>query len=245
MRGDKILVQEKHHRAATAISQILLPRLTNKDSRFAVSIAGESGSGKSELAVATAEALEQHGIGTLILQQDDYFTYPPHTNDTRRRKDITRVGPAEVCLDLLDDHIRAIINGATKIDKPLVLYQEDLITSEVVPLAGADVVIVEGTYTTLLKNVDFRIFIDCTYEQTRNERLKRNREPADPFLERVLRIEHKIISTHKNLADILVTASFAVENHGVIGATHMPQQKRHEDLSKEVIAEGSTQSTTV
>lgn len=210
MRGDRILVQEKHRRAAAAISQILLPRLTSASGRFAVSIGGESGSGKSELALATADALKQHGIGALILQQDDYFVYPPHTNDARRREEINRVGPGEVNLALLDGHVGSILNGATELEKPLVVYQEDRITNETLSLRGLDVVIVEGTYTTLLKSVQLRVFIDRTYQQTRTARRRRNREPPDPFLERVLQIEHGIISHHKPMADIIVTESFAV-----------------------------------
>ena len=210
MRGDRILVQEKHRRAAAAISQILLPRLRRAKGRFAISIGGESGSGKSELALATAEALKKQGIGALILQQDDYFVYPPHTNDARRREDINRVGLGEVNLALLDEHVGAIVNGATEIEKPLVVYQDDRVTNETLSLTGVDVVVVEGTYTALLANVHLRTFIDRAYQQTRAARLKRNREPADPFLERVLQIEHEIISTHIYCADIIVTASFAV-----------------------------------
>ena len=238
MRGDKILVQAKHHRAAAAISQILLPRLTNTSGKFAISIGGESGSGKSELAVATSEALAKRGIGTLILQQDDYFIYPPHTNDARRREDINRVGPSEVHLAMLDDHVKAFIDGATRIDKPLVVYQDDRIVSETLPLGKVDVMIVEGTYTTLLENVHSRIFIDRTYEQTRAARLKRNREPADSFLERVLQIEHDIISTHKHLADIIVTASFTVvRQRSTEGPIDAPTKDG--SLSKEVITEGN------
>jgi len=196
--------------------------------RYAISIGGESGSGKSELAVALAEFLEEDGIGATIIQQDDYFVYPPKTNDTRRRQDISqdisRVGLAEVRLDLLDDHVRSILNGARTIEKPLVVYEEDRITQETQPLDGVDVVIIEGTYTTLLKNVHSRVFIARTYKQTSNARRKRDREPPDPFLDRVLRIEHRIISNHRHFADIIVTdavnrnalTSGAVHHEGVV-----------------------------
>jgi len=244
MRGDRILVQEKHRRAAAAISQILLPRLRSAKGRFAISIGGESGSGKSELALATAEALKKQGIGALILQQDDYFVYPPHTNDARRREDINRVGLGEVNLALLDEHVGAIVNGATKIEKSLVVYQDDLITNETLSLTGVDVVIAEGTYTTLLKSVHGRIFIDRAYQQTRAARLKRNREPADPFLERVLEIEHGIISGHKCLASIVVTSSFAVVTQAPRGETRNFPIKDGQ-LSKEVIAEVNLRRTTL
>jgi uridine kinase len=210
MRGDKILVQERHRKAANDLAQGLFPLLRKIDGSYAISIGGESGSGKSELAVALAESLGEDGIGTTIIQQDDYFVYPPKTNDTRRRQDINRVGLAEVRLDLLDEHVRSILNGARTIEKPLVVYQDDRITQETLLLDGVDVVIIEGTYTTLLKNVHSRVFIDRTYEQTSSARLKRNRESPDPFLERVLKIEHGIISTHMRFAGIIVTDSFEI-----------------------------------
>lgn len=220
MRGDKILVQERHRKAATDLAQVLFPLLRKIDGRYAISIGGESGSGKSELAVALAESLGEDGIGTTIIQQDDYFVYPPRTNDTRRRQDISRVGLAEVRLDLLDDHVRSILNGARTIEKPLVVYQDDRITQETLPLDGVDVVIIEGTYTTLLKNVHSRVFINLTYEQTSSARLKRDREPPDPFLERVLRIEHRIISNYRPFANIVVADSFKITEQSPIIAVN-------------------------
>ena len=238
MRGDKILVQENHRKAASDLAQILSPLLRTIDGRYAISIGGESGSGKSELAVALAESLGEDGIGTTIIQQDDYFVYPPKTNDTRRRQDISRVGLAEVRLGLLDDHVRSILNGATTIEKPLVQYQDNRIMQETLRLDGVGVVIVEGTYTTLLKNVNSHIFIDRTYKQTRSARLKRNREAPDRFQERVLESEHEIISTHRYCADIIVTSSFAVVAHAPNGETHNSPTKNG-SLSKEVIIEGN------
>ncbi len=220
MHGDKILVQEKHRKTAADLAQILFPLLRKIDGRYAISIGGESGSGKSELAVTLADSLGKDEIGTTIIQQDDYFVYPPKTNDNRRRQDISRVGLAEVRLDLLDDHVRSILNGARTIEKPLVVYQDDRIAQETLPLDGVDVVIVEGTYTTLLKNVHSRVFINSTYEQTSGARLKRDREPTDSFLKRVLRIEHKIISNHRHCAGIIVTDSFEITEQSPVIAVN-------------------------
>jgi len=210
MRGDKILVQEEHRKAAVAIVQILLPLVMEAKDRFAVSIGGESGSGKSELALALKKDLAQHRINSVILQQDDYFVYPPNTNHVQRQEDINRVGTGEVHLALLDRHVYSILNGARMLKKPLVIYRENLITNEVLSLDGAHVVLVEGTYTTVLKNVHQRVFIDRTYKQTLHTRRKRDRESFDPFLEQVLKIEHGIISKQKLYADIVVTPSFRV-----------------------------------
>ena len=103
MRGDSIVIEPHHKRAAEGICDIILPVLRQSNDRFVLTVAGESGSGKSETAAAVAEQLAQSGIQSYIFQQDDYFVYPPKSNDQARRKDINWVGPQEVRLDLLDE----------------------------------------------------------------------------------------------------------------------------------------------
>ena len=39
---------------------------------------------------------------------------------------------------------------------------------------------------------------------------KRGTEAGDPFIEQVLRMEHKIIAGHQQLADILITKDYGV-----------------------------------
>ena len=48
-----------------------------------------------------------------------------------------------------------------------------------------DAIIVEGTYTSLLKNADLRAFIDRSYQQTKKARSERGRDPDVDFLEKV------------------------------------------------------------
>ncbi len=213
MRGDSIVVEAHHVRAASGISELVLPLIEGQGGRYTITIAGESGSGKSETATALAEALEAAGKSCLILQQDDYFVYPPKTNDRTRRADIAWVGPQEVHLDLLDAHLKAFREGEAVIEKPLVIYEDDTITSERLDIGGAEVAIAEGTYTTLLANVDTRVFIDRDYEETREHRNKRKRNAAelDPFIDKVLAIEHEIISAHKALAQVIVNDDYSVK----------------------------------
>lgn len=212
MRGDTIIIEEHHRRAAAEIAPVLLSNIRASGGKYTVSVAGESGSGKSETAAAIAEVLSQEGIDSVIFQQDDYFVYPPRSNDSARRNDIAWVGPGEVRLDLLDDHLQAFRDGAASIDKPLVDYETDSIAAEDMPTAGARVAIAEGTYTSLLANIDTRIFIARNYEETRAHREKRKRDAAelDPFIDEVLKIEHAIISEHRVRADIVIGADYTV-----------------------------------
>ncbi len=212
MRGDTILVEEHHRKAAAEIVPELRRRIADKAGRFTVTVAGESGSGKSETATAIAEALAAEGIECMILQQDDYFVYPPKSNDRARRRDIGWVGPGEVRLDLLDRHLAAFLAGAGEIEKPLVDYEADSIGTERAGVGSARVAIAEGTYTSLLDNVDARVFIARDFEQTRAHREKRRRDAAelDPFIDEVLKIEHEIISAHRARADFVIAADYSV-----------------------------------
>ena len=211
MRGDIIIIEDHHRSAAAAIGDHLEPLIAAKDGRYTITVAGESGSGKSETAAALAEALEERGSTTAVLQQDDYFIHPPRTNHATRVADIDWVGTNEVRLDLLDEHLAAAIAGEESITKPLVIYADDSITTEVMSLRDVDVVIAEGTYTTLLDNVDTRIFIARNRLETMAARRQRGREEMDPFIERVLEIEHEIIAPHRERANIVITRDYEVE----------------------------------
>ncbi len=212
MQGDTIIIEQHHRAAAAEIVPMILPRIENSKGKYTLTVAGQSGSGKSETASAIADELAKKNIKTAIFQQDDYFIYPPRTNDRARREDISWVGPQEVNLSLLDRHLKAFLSGRDKTVKPLVIYEEDAIRSESMDLQDAQVAIAEGTYTTLLNNADLRIYIDRDYEETRAHREKRKRDAAelDPFIDDVLVIEHHIISSHKPRANIIINADYSV-----------------------------------
>ena len=208
MKGDKLVINKGHIRAANQALELLLSGITGSQGRFVITVAGESGSGKSEIAAALSEALSRKDIKSVILQQDDYFVYPPKTNENMRRKDIGHVGLSEVRLDLIDRNLKDAITGQSDIVKPLVIFDEDRITEETVNLEGIKVVLVEGTYTTTLKNAHQHIFIDRNYVDTLEARRKRAREAQDEFLEKVLKIEHGIIQSQKTQASVIVTRDY-------------------------------------
>jgi uridine kinase len=210
MKGDIILVEEHHRRAAEQIVLHLTDRILSTSQPWCITVSGESGSGKSETGKALADAFGERSIPAFVFQQDDYFVLPPRSNDARRRKDISWVGTGEVRVDLLDKHMRAAREGVSPITKPLVIYDDDRIDSEEVDLSGYKVFIAEGTYTALLQNVDTRIFIARNRLETLESRKKRAREPIEPFLEEVLEIEHRIIGPHRNLADIIIDRDYNV-----------------------------------
>jgi len=208
MRGDVLIINNFHRKAARQAVAMLLQEILDTEGKYFLTVAGESGAGKSEVAASIASELEKQGIQAYVIQQDDYFVYPPLTNAQKRREDIGWVGMQEVKLFLLDEEIADIKKGNNIIDKPLVIFSEDTITTEKVDFSPFRVIIAEGTYTTALKNVDTRIFIDRDINDTRKARKKRAREAQDEFLEKVLTIEHRIISAQKKDADIIITKKF-------------------------------------
>jgi len=213
MKGDILVLQECHRRAAGAIVPQIIDAIRRKSTRYTITVAGESGSGKSETGRAIADELEKHGIRSVVLGQDDYFVLPPRSNDKERRNDPQWLGPhVEVRLDLMEQTLVSAIRGSREITKPLVDYDANTIQEETITLDGIGVLIAEGTYTSLLKHVDTRVFIARNWMDTLEDRQKRNRgkEVGDPFTEQVLSTEHKIIAGHKQLADFVITKDYEV-----------------------------------
>ena len=211
MIGDNIKIKAKYLKSAKKVLDVLMADIANRQHHYIMSIAGESGSGKSTLAITLSKLLESKGIPTVLLHMDDYFILPPASNHQNRLKTIDNVGPHEVRLDLLDQHLHQIISTSKDLlNKPLSDYSNNVILEESIHIPKDAVIIVEGTYTSMLKEINSRVFIDRDYRTTFEDRKKRGRDPITPFIEKVLEIEHQIIKTHKEMADIIIDADFKI-----------------------------------
>ena len=205
MIGDKLIIQPHHSERAAEICDLIENQLTRK---YTISVAGESGAGKSELASEIARMMTERNIPSGIIQQDDYFVFPPNTNHKMREVNIYQVGTYEVKLDYLDSNLRSFKRDENPILKPLVMFNEDRITIEELDTTKFDILVVDGTYTSILNYLDLRIFIDRDYKDTLETRKKRARDKFDPFMVNVLEREHQIISKHKKLADFIISTDF-------------------------------------
>jgi len=211
MIGDKVNVKQHHYPPAREIISMVRDGIGRTDGAFAIGVGGESGSGKSTLSLAMKELLEEEeGLRGFIFHMDDYFRHPPQDNHQLRINDLSNVGPQEVRLELLEEHIRLVKAGAKELRKPLVHYRENVIREIIVELDRIDVVIVEGTYVTLLEPLDSRVFMLRNYRETYEARRERARDPVDALSEQVLEIEHGIVSRHAGRADILVDREYRV-----------------------------------
>jgi uridine kinase len=211
MKGDVLKIKPQHTAAAQAAYALLAEEIKAAPGRFVVTVGGESGSGKSEIAAELARFAAEDGFPSRILQQDDYFRLPPQTNACRRREDFEWVGPGEVRLELLDEHLCLARDPAVaEIEKPLSLFEEDVLASETVSLEGVKLVVVEGTYTASLRHADRRLFLTRDYRATAPARAERGREAQDDFLERVLAREHEFIAPLRERADLLIDDDYSV-----------------------------------
>jgi len=215
MKGDIVVIEDHHNRAAIAIVTQIADQIIAKPTRFVITVAGESGSGKSETAMAIANELNAYGINSVVIGQDDYFFLPPSLNSEKRYEDPDWLGPhIEVNFDIFEQNLLDSVHGLSEFKKPLVDYNANTIDSETINLDGVKVIIAEGTYTSLLRHVDIKVFISRNWLKTLEDRKKRNRgnEVNDPFTELVLATEHKIIAGHKYLADFLINDDYEVFN---------------------------------
>lgn len=180
-----------------------------RDGRSIIGIGGESGSGKSVTAKCLAAELTSVGMPATVIHQDDYFHRPPRANHEYRCRDLGSVGPQEVDLDLLASHVLAFRAGRSDVTAPLVDYASDSFLTQQRDFRETAVLIIEGTYVLPLKDMDVRIFLGATHEETRERRRARNRDIDAPIVDSVLRIEHTVISPQMQLADIVIDRDFA------------------------------------
>jgi len=73
MEGDVLIINNYHRKAAKQVVAILLPGIEKANGKYFLTVAGESGAGKSEIAASIAAELEKAGKKSFVFQQDDYF----------------------------------------------------------------------------------------------------------------------------------------------------------------------------
>lgn len=213
MEADNKTQEQQHKKVVQIIVSDLFEKINTKPSRYILSVAGESGSGKSETAKVIAIELRKCGIKTVILGQDEYCNLTPQYNDIKRKEDPDWLGPhVEIKMEVLQKNITDAVKDEDAINIPVINPLENTITNINLSLSGVKVIIAEGTYVSLLRNIDSRIFINRNRLETLRDRKKRNRrnEVNDSFTEQILVTEHKIIAGHRFLADYIITNDYKV-----------------------------------
>lgn len=213
MIGEVIDSNKINERAATALLSVYT-ELTGKHKKV-IAIAGESGSGKTHMALALKAAISAIGQQAVILHMDDFYNLPPALNHQNRLLGMQNVGPQEVNLQRLQQVLSQFKSGAQNVLVPLVHYHENKIEEISCQVEDVTVLIVEGTYAFYLNETDFNLFMSRNYLQTRELREKRSRgnEVNDPFIEKVLEIEHQLVVAKKAKADAWIDFDFNLQYH--------------------------------
>lgn len=211
MLGEDIDIRSDYLEVADQLIEWMYSQEGFLCSRRVIGISGESGSGKSVTAICLARQMEALGIKASVLHQDAYFKYSPIENSERRKADLSWVGPQEVDLQSMQDAIDLFHAGARHLNVRYVDYNANAFTQRGIDIADVHIMLVEGTYTLLLERMDIGIFIQRTYRDTIDVRQARRREAYDPFVEKVLQVEHNIISALEERAQILIRKDYSLQ----------------------------------
>lgn len=210
MLGDILLIQEKHKKAGDVIIEKILEQ---KQDKYIVAISGESGSGKTELAHVIAKGLRKHAIFAKPTHIDNFY----NTDPLKRRQWRSEQGIDNVVgyNEYLWDDINRVIDDF-KNDRVSEMPCVDLVTEQVDKLTTdfsvVDMLIVDGLYAIKTEGVDLRIFIDLTYLETKDKHTKdsRGKEVMDEVRWATLAQEHKMVSSLKPMADLIISGDYEV-----------------------------------
>ena len=120
MIGDKLVIEQHHTERAVEICDLLADRIKARQAIQAITCRWRIRSRQVRTGLRDLSPAEERGIKAGVLQQDDYFVFPPRTNHEMRRSNLEQVGPFEVKLDFLDSNLRSFKRGESPIYKPLV-----------------------------------------------------------------------------------------------------------------------------
>ncbi len=212
MLGDILLINDMHKAAAEAIHKIVMDDLEKKNGRYRyiVGISGESGSGKSELSHALGKRLKEENIRVKVIHTDNYYKIQPLLREEwRRNKGFDKIG--------LDEYdwvkIRKTIRDF-KEEQECVIPCIDLIPEQVDKLitdfSKIDLLIVDGLYAIDAPDIDMRVFIDLTYQETKINQIIRMKEEMNTFRLKILEREHQAVVSLKPKADLIVNKAYQV-----------------------------------
>ena len=199
MIGDKLIFRDRHYAAADKIMETIKPY---HDRRTAISIGGESGTGKSEIAFILRDRYYNQGIRVQLVSLDDYYKTSWKERRDWREKNFSLIGAGEMDWDrlhrVLDMYKTGIQVRTTRINKYTYSREINLWDAE-----SVDLLIFEGLYALGL-NTDFKIHVSGSYKETKDFRTERGKEIQDKHRDMVLERESEAVQKLKEKADLEV-----------------------------------------
>ncbi len=197
---------------AVKIAEELAREVVQKSPAKVYRLSGESGCGKTTLAKAIVKEYEAQGKKAVLISQDEYFHLPPRQNHNKRVEDFEWIGLGEVDWKLLNGVIDQVLDPeVASVEVPEMDWELDTKEWKTMEAKDVDIVVIEGTYVLGEKrDGEVGIFFEHTYVDTKENRLARNREVVDDFIQRVLEREHGIISALRKDADLVVNKDYTL-----------------------------------
>ena len=208
MLNDVVIIEKKHTNAAKTLFDRVMRDIKPK---FIISISGEVGTGKCEIAHELARLLIESGKQVKLLLLDNYyFVAPKERNQWREKHGLANIGYDEYNWNLVNSNIDDF-----RMNKKSIMPVVDLFTQQVDQLHtdfdGIDVLIIAGLYSIKINQSDLRVFIELTYEDTWDEQKYTRKEVLDQFRVEILKHEHKAVQSLKPLADFYIDFDTAGE----------------------------------
>jgi uridine kinase len=208
MLNDVVTIGRKHTNAASTLFDRVM---RDRKVKYIVSISGEVGAGKCEIAHELGRKLIDSGISVKLLHMDNYYHIPPlERHEWRIKNGLEKIGYEEYDWDQINRNLDEF-----RMDRKSVLPLVDLFTQKVDRLytdfKGIEVLIIEGLYSIKINQSDLRVFIELTYEDTWEEQMTTHKEVLDDFRMEVLKHEHKAVQSLKSQADFYIDFDTAGE----------------------------------
>jgi uridine kinase len=145
----------------------VVARLNAGDPLRMMWVSGPSSSGKTTTTVKLTERLQKHGLQFLMLNLDDYFwSAVEHPTDWLNDRNFE--APEALDIQLLNDHLRALLDGKT-VEKPIYSFKEGRRTgTKPVKLERDQILLLDclhGFYPPITEGIDasmqFRLYIEA------------------------------------------------------------------------------------
>ncbi|KKN07093.1 hypothetical protein LCGC14_1070610 [marine sediment metagenome] len=202
--GDKKIFKKEHFK----IKDLILPKIIKKyyHCNMVVTIGGESGTGKTEVASLLQESLwENNRIRCKIIHEDDYYIVLwNERNKLRKKSGINSVGMNEIDWLKINKIVDDFKNEKKKLYVQRIHKYTNSIEYVITNSKYIDILIIEGLYTNNLDRKDFGIYLEGTYKDTKKFREERQKEVINNFRIKVLKQEHKEVLKTKKMSDLII-----------------------------------------
>ncbi len=179
-----------------------------------VGIAGGSGSGKTTIANALLEAVP----GMAMIQHDAYYR-DRRDLEFEERVELNYDHPDSLETELLIEHLDTLAGGVP-IPRPVYDFALHLRSTDVVPVAPADVILVEGILVLaekdLRQRLDLKIYVDTDPDLRLARRLERDIRERGRSVSSVLRqyfesvrpMHLEFVEPSKRYADLIIPEGY-------------------------------------